>query len=613
MQDGLLSRAFKSLTSMGVRDTRHPLIRARLLELHPQVAPPASLEPPACRPWVLPTGAIIKQMLSFPVGSAAGLDGFYPQYYRDMLQGLDTDSRDKFAKASAPYLQLHLNGLIPPQVSSLVSSAHLHALVKGPLDGFDARPIAISMALPRLISKIVLFSVTPTLSEDLFEKGQLGVGVPGGCETILHSISTYMDYRSTLSDEDRASDPKVCMTIDFTNAFNLIDRSHMLAQVKLKAPTLFRWVSSMYVAPSRLFLNGSVAMNSCTGVRQGDPLGPLLFCLALSPILAKIKRECPTLDLMAFFLDDGTLIGSPESLLGAIDILQLEGAEIGLSLNLSKCSLFQSETLNGTTPADLSDFPPEIHRSDETGITLLGGAVGPSSYKEAFASSVLVDIAASLSALEHVDDCVVHYHLLKHCAGISRFNHVLRTSSPTSIPTAISSFDARLQISVEKLFGFSLTDLDRSRLPLSVNDAGFGIKFAAPISKAAYLGSLCLCNANALLLLRKIPSTFFIAPISPDFRLVTESPVLPTLPQSLSDVLTSLPAATTTSLESLLQPKLKVQKLVTDEMSSFASATIFSANTMEPRAYQVVQSCKTLGAGDFLRMLPVVICIYVFT
>ena len=74
----------------------------------------------------------------------------------------------------------------------------------------------------------------------------------------------------------------------------------------------------------------------CCGVQQGDPLGPLGFALALQPIIEKIKREVPGLLLNAWYLNDGTLCGSPTDLCCALAIIEAEGPPCGLFLNRSK-------------------------------------------------------------------------------------------------------------------------------------------------------------------------------------------------------------------------------------------------------------------------------------
>ena len=70
-----------------------------------------------------------------------------------------------------------------------------------------------------------------------------------------------------------------------------------------------------------------------------DPLGPLGFALALHPILIKIRDCLPTLSVNCWYLDDGTLCGSPDDLCTALDIIVEEGPSSGLTLNQSKSIL----------------------------------------------------------------------------------------------------------------------------------------------------------------------------------------------------------------------------------------------------------------------------------
>src|SRR4051794_36096604 len=65
------------------------------------------------------------------------------------------------------------------------------------------------------------------------------------------------------------------LKVDFSNAFNMVDRTEMLAQVYEKLPGLYRWVEYCYSNPAHLFF-GSCVLQSAAGVQQGDPLGPLI-------------------------------------------------------------------------------------------------------------------------------------------------------------------------------------------------------------------------------------------------------------------------------------------------------------------------------------------------
>ena len=73
----------------------------------------------------------------------------------------------------------------------------------------------------------------------------------------------------------------------------------MLEAVKDHAPELIQFVHSAYSQPSMLFC-GHHVLHSAEGVQQGDPLGPLLFCLAIQPIICILHS-----DFQVFYLVDG--------------------------------------------------------------------------------------------------------------------------------------------------------------------------------------------------------------------------------------------------------------------------------------------------------------------
>merc|ERR1719239_2064394 len=151
--------------------------------------------------------------------------------------------------------------MVPAIVAPYLCGARLHAGKKK--DG-GLRPIAVGELLRRLVSKCAAAAVADKAAA-YFAPHQLGVGMKGGCEAIIHA---------TRQAVDKAGD-KFVMRADLINAFNVADRATALQEVEQHFPELLPWVITAYSNPSHLIF-GSANILSCSGFHQGDPLASLL-------------------------------------------------------------------------------------------------------------------------------------------------------------------------------------------------------------------------------------------------------------------------------------------------------------------------------------------------
>ena len=99
----------------------------------------------------------------------------------------------------------------------------------------------------------------------------------------------------------------VVISVDMANAFNSIHRAAMLAAVQQSAPALLPMVQWAYGDETPLHIvgapEGTPPVMSQRRVRQGDPLGPLLFAFTLQPVLERVDAACEEAPLVAY-LDD---------------------------------------------------------------------------------------------------------------------------------------------------------------------------------------------------------------------------------------------------------------------------------------------------------------------
>jgi hypothetical protein len=65
----------------------------------------------------------------------------------------------------------------------------------------------------------------------------------------------------------------------------------MLLVIREELPELFPFISSCYSGISFPRF-GNYSLMSDEGPQQGDPLGPLLFCLNVMALVKRIKSQC---------------------------------------------------------------------------------------------------------------------------------------------------------------------------------------------------------------------------------------------------------------------------------------------------------------------------------
>ena len=182
------------------------------------------------------------------------------------------------------------------------------------------RPIAVGSTLRQLVCKLVNKAVRDDLG-DLFRPTQLGFGTCHGSEAAVHAARHSLNNMSS-------SD--VFVKLDIRNAFNTIRRDRILQEVKEKLPHLFPLVYCSYSTTSHLFF-GSESILSSEGIQQGDPLGPLLFCLAIDPILKELQSP-----FKVFYIDDGSICGDAKLVAQDVALFESKAPTLGLTLNHSK-------------------------------------------------------------------------------------------------------------------------------------------------------------------------------------------------------------------------------------------------------------------------------------
>lgn len=470
-KNGRFAAALKALLSKGLLPT-DPAVYEQLLQKHPQGIcnlPPIGDRP--SEPFQADFSQIAAIIRSFPCGSSGGGSGLRANHLYEAISISPFDENNSCLQALTSFINLLLSGRAPQRLSPFIAGAVLVAL--GKKDN-GVRPIAIGEVLRRICSKFCTRS-SRLLQKEYFEPLQLGVGTRGGCESIVHSVNSLIKSRG--QDQDI-----VMVLVDLTNAFNNADRAEFLEQTYIHNRSSYAWYRYCYETPSNLYF-GDHLIHSSVGSQQGDPGGPQLFSLALHPLLLKIAAQCPSLALNVWFLDDGVLVGKKEDLLKALSILTTEGPARGIFLNPGKCK-FWWPSMDHEKWTSLLPFAAPVH---DSGVELLGGAVGDDEFCRRILRERVMKIEAGCSQLKELGHSQIAYQILRHCAGFSKIGYALRIFEPDVIRPILQEFDAIIEDCLFAIIGANLQEHQRVQVQLPIDKGGLAIPSAVDRSPVAYL------------------------------------------------------------------------------------------------------------------------------
>ena len=195
---------------------------------------------------------------------------------------------------------------------------------------------------------------------------------------------------------------------------------------------------------SENLVSGPPDPSPCKGPK-GDPLGPFLFNLALAP--------SPNLNL--WYLDDGVIVGHPELLQKAWDIIRLKGPALSLHPNPSKCEWIWLDT-PGVPPVPW--LPSQIPVTPFDDLSILQVPLGsPEAVASFVEKKLLGGLKPVLEKLMAFEDTQAAVYLLRVSYSAVRAVHFMRTTPLSHWHSIATSFDSSVRRAFESIVGFPLS------------------------------------------------------------------------------------------------------------------------------------------------------------
>ena len=349
---------------------------------------------------------------------------------------------------------------------SVVNPDHLKTYTAGRLIPLDkkpsgVRPIGVGEVLRRIVGK----AVTTILKPDLVESTapiQVCAGLQGGVEAAIHAMRRMYDD----------PDCNAVLLVDAENAFNSLNRSVALHNLKITCPEFFKYVLNTYRQPSDLFVSNSAdAILSQEGTTQGDTSAMGMYAAGLMPLIEKLKMHVCDHLRQIFYADDAAAAGKLENIKNWWQLLQNIGPMYGYHPKPSKTWLIVKPDMYDTAKA----LFPNINVTKK-GHRYLGSYIGAEEGLADFVGDEIEEWKMDITGLAEIASSEPQLAYAAFVYGTSkRWNFLARTTpgiSPLMYKLEYHIKDTFLPVILGKLF---IPDNLRNIFSLPARMGGLGI------------------------------------------------------------------------------------------------------------------------------------------
>ena len=464
---------------------------ADLTKLHPLSDEPVLPQRSVFEEFIYTTGhvtieALRKRIKAACCSSAPGPDGLTFEMLHDAME------HDGFARNFRAIVIDYCNGNIDEETSEQLAAATLVGIPKGDSAADGTRPLACGGTISKVASATALYQARTTTAQ-IFRGSQFGCSSKGGADFIVHRTRAFVRYGRRLNGS-LAPDTRVGVTIDFANAFNSVTRQSMWDAVK-NIPELRGAFSVAYGRHSTLHISGTDAtLVSACGARQGTVDGPVVFALAIQPLIRQVNSLLGVEALA--YLDDITLLCDNMACAArAVATLKVAAAQLGLMLKEVKCEMLYCLPMPTARDASL-DSEGGLANSSLAQfrivqvIKLLGASIGRSDDAEAehlFAREA--DKTTLFFQRLRRGASPQLFTVLRQC-GVPKLSHACRVHSPRVSRRLCQIFDARVEETIAHWSSVDqISDVQRLIMSLPRAMGGLGLTRMELIAGAAYHAS----------------------------------------------------------------------------------------------------------------------------